>query len=251
MPKIREVQAKSILNPSKVHPYCLNPYTGCEVGCAYCYARLFIPRYSGHDEPWGSFVDVKVNGPDLLRRQLRRARRETVWLSSVCDPYQPAEARYRLTRRCLEELLRYQMPLQIQTKSALALRDLDLFVGFKDIAVGFTVTTDDEGTRRLFEPHASPLLERVEGLRELHGRGIPTFAFIGPLIPADPERLAGLLAGHVDRVLVDRLNYVPAVRAFYRRHGLESFLKESFFAAQKARLAAALRRRGLEFEMLF
>ncbi|MDH4196003.1 MAG: radical SAM protein [Candidatus Aminicenantes bacterium] len=248
---IREVQAKSILNRSKIHPYCLNPYTGCEVGCAYCYARLFIPRYSGHIEPWGSFVDVKVNAPDLLRRQLRRARPETVWVSSVCDPYQPSEARYGLTRRCLEELLRCQMPVQIQTKSALALRDLDLFARFQEITVGFTVTTDDEGMRQLFEPHASPILERIEALRELHRRGIPTFAFIGPLIPADPERLAALLAGHVDHVLIDRLNYVPAVRPFYARHGLEPFLRESFFAAQKVLLATALGRRGLDFEMLF
>ena len=251
MLQVKEVQAKSILNRSKIYPYCLNPYTGCEVGCAYCYARLFIPRYSGHSEPWGSFVDVKINAPELLRRQLRRARRETVWVSSVCDPYQPSEARYGLTRRCLEELLRYQMPVQIQTKSALALRDLDLFVRFKEIAVGFTVTTDDESTRRLFEPHASPILERIEALRELHRRGITTFAFIGPLIPSDPERLAGLLEGHVDHILVDRLNYVAMFHAFYTRHGLEPFLEESFFAAQKARLASALGRRGLNFEVLF
>jgi DNA repair photolyase len=248
---VREVQAKSILNRSKIHPYCLNPYTGCEVGCAYCYARLFIPRYSGHAEPWGSFVDVKINAPDLLRRQLVRARRETVWVSSVCDPYQPSEARYGLTRRCLEELVRYQMPVEVQTKSALVRRDLDLFVRFKDIGVGFTVTTDDEPTRRLFEPHASPILERIEVLGELHRRGVRTFAFIGPLIPSDPDRLAGLLAGHVDHVLVDRLNYGPTVRAFYARHGLEAFLKESFFTAQKARLASALGRREVDFEMLF
>ena len=251
MSNVREVQAKSVLNRSKIHPYCLNPYTGCQVGCAYCYARLFIPRYSGHTEPWGSFVDAKVNAPDLLRQQLVRARRETVWVSSVCDPYQPCEARYGLTRRCLEELLRHEMPVEIQTKSALVRRDIDLLVRFKDLGVGFTVTTDDESTRRLFEPHASPILERIQVLGELHQLGIRTFAFIGPLIPADPDRLAGLLAGRVDQVLVDRLNYGAMFRDFYVRHGLEAFLEESFFRLQKARLAAALRRQALDFEMLF
>jgi DNA repair photolyase len=57
--KVAEVQAKSILNKSKIFDYCVNPYTGCQVGCRYCYARLFIPRYSGHSEPWGEFVEVK------------------------------------------------------------------------------------------------------------------------------------------------------------------------------------------------
>jgi len=66
MPIVREVRAKSILNKSKIYEYCLNPYTGCQVGCRYCYARLFIPRYSGHGEPWGEFVDVKVNAPELF-----------------------------------------------------------------------------------------------------------------------------------------------------------------------------------------
>ena len=67
MLKIKEVKAKSILNKSKIYNYCLNPYTGCEFNCIYCYARLFMRRYSGHTEPWGEFVDVKVNAPLLLK----------------------------------------------------------------------------------------------------------------------------------------------------------------------------------------
>jgi len=74
VPVVREVEAKSILNKSKIYDYCVNAYTGCAVGCRYCYARLFIPRYSGHAEPWGTFVDVKVNAAEILRRQLRRGK---------------------------------------------------------------------------------------------------------------------------------------------------------------------------------
>ena len=101
---IKEVQAKSILNKSKVFHYCVNAYTGCQHDCQYCYARLFMRRYSGHKEAWGEFVDVKINAPEVLRKQLPRAKRGTVWISSVCDPYQPLEVRYRLTRQCLEDL---------------------------------------------------------------------------------------------------------------------------------------------------
>jgi DNA repair photolyase len=248
---VKEIQAKSALNPSKIHDYCLNPYTGCEVNCAYCYASLFMRRYSGHTEPWGAFVDVKVNAPELLRRQLPRARRGTVWVSSVCDPYQPVERTRGLTRLCLEELLRWQMPVQIQTKSVLALRDVDLFSRFKDLSVGFTIATDSDETGRLFEPGASSVGERAAALAELRGRGIRTFAFAGPLLPGDPERLARLLAGGADRVLIDRLNYAPAVKAFYMRHGLGAFLKEEFFLVQRDRLADALRRRGTEIEIVF
>lgn len=248
---IRDVLARSALNPSKIHDYCLNPYTGCEVNCVYCYAAMFMRRYSGHAEPWGRFVDVKVNAPDLLRRQLPRARRGIVWVSSVCDPYQPIERARGLTRRCLEELLRWQMPVEIQTKSALALRDLDLFVRFHELSVGYTIATDSDETGRLFEPCASDIGERVEALAELRARGIKTFAFAGPLLPGDPERLAGLLARGAGRVLIDRLNYIPAVKAFYMRHGLEAFLKDEFFARQRDRLSSALRRRGIEVHPVF
>ena len=248
---IREIQAKSILNKSKVFDYCLNPYTGCQTGCFYCYARLFIPRYSGHKEPWGEFVDVKVNAVELLKKQLKRAKKGTVWVSSVCDPYQPLEAEYGLTRGCLEELLKKQFPVNIQTKSKLVLRDLDLFRQFATIDVGFTITTDDEKTAGLFEPHASPVKERIKALETIHVAGIRTFAFIGPLLPGNPERLARELAGKVDYVYIDRMNYTGAVRTFYRRHGLEEALKDSFFRDYRDRLVRELKKHGTVFDVLF
>jgi DNA repair photolyase len=148
---VKEIQAKSVLNKSKIFDYCLNPYTGCQINCRYCYARLFMKRYSGHKEAWGDFVDVKINAPEVLQKQLGKAKRGTVWISSVCDPYQPLEATYELTRRCLKELVKKQFPVNIQTKSELVLRDLDLFKEFEEIEVGFTITTDDEKVAKLFE----------------------------------------------------------------------------------------------------
>ncbi len=250
-PVVHEIQAKSILNRSKIHDYCLNPYTGCEVGCVYCYAALFMARYSGHKEPWGEFVDVKVNAPDLLARQIARAKRGTIWIASVCDPYQPLEERYGLTRRALEILAGRDFPVQIQTKSARILRDLDVILRIRDVEVGFTVATDDETIAGLFERRASSVRERIEILREFKASGVRTFAFAGPLLPGNPERLAVLFDGAVDRVLVDRMNYVPAVRAFYSRHGLEEALTDSFFRSQSGRLAKDLRARGIPVDVVF
>lgn len=248
---MRRIQARSLLNRSKVHDYCVNPYTGCEINCVYCYARLFMQRYFEHKEPWGSFVDIKTNAPDLLRRQLPRAKRGTVWISSVCDPYQPMEKATHLTRRCLTELARWQFPVHIQTKSALACRDLDVFQTFKDIEIGFTITTDEERVARVFEPKASTVADRISALGKIHAAGIPTFAFIGPLLPLDPSHLAGLLAGKVDRVLIDRMNYVHTVRHFYKRHGLQDALTDRFFRESAERLKEEFLKSGIPVRILF
>ena len=250
-PVVREIEAKSILNPSKIHDYCVNPYTGCEVGCVYCYAALFMGRYSGHSEPWGEFVDVKVNAPELLAKQIAKAKRGTIWFASVCDPYQPLEERFALTRRSLEVLVGRDFPVEIQTKSARVRRDLDVIRRLSDVEIGFTIATDDETIAGMFEPRASPVGERVEVLREFKAAGVSTFAFAGPLLPGNPEKLAALLTGAVDRVLIDRMNYVPTVKAFYARHGLLDALSDTFFRTQSSRLAKALRARGIRVETLF
>jgi DNA repair photolyase len=250
-PVVREIEAKSILNPSKIHDYCVNPYTGCEVGCVYCYAALFMGRYSGHSEPWGEFVDVKVNAPELLAKQIAKAKRGTIWFASVCDPYQPLEERFALTRRSLEVLVGRDFPVEIQTKSARVRRDLDVIRRLSDVEIGFTTATDDETIAGMFEPRASPVGERVEVLREFKAAGVSTFAFAGPLLPGNPEKLAALLTGAVDRVLIDRMNYVPTVKAFYARHGLLDALSDTFFRTQSSRLAKALRARGIRVETVF
>lgn len=249
--KVQEIEAKSILNRSKIFDYCLNPYLGCQFGCVYCYARLFIRRFSGHSEAWGEFVDIKVNAPRLLRKQLEKAKQGMVWVSSVCDPYQPLEAKYKLTRQCLEELAAIQFPLNIQTKSALAVRDIDLFLQFKEIEVGFTIATDDERVAKLFEPLASPIQDRLYALEKIHSRGLKTFAFIGPLLPGHPQKLAELLEGKADGVYIDRMNYLDTLRGFYFKNNLMQATTEAFFQEQKQRLVEELSKRKIKFEVLF
>jgi DNA repair photolyase len=251
IPVVREIEAKSILNPSKIYDYCVNPYTGCQVGCAYCYAALFMRRYSGHSEPWGEFVDAKINAPALLAKQIIKAKKGTIWFASVCDPYQPLEERYALTRRALEVLAGRDFPVVIQTKSARVRRDLDIIKRIPGVEVGFSIASEDETIIRTFERMSSPVAERIEVLKEFKAAGIRTFAFAGPLLPGDPERLAALLSGAVDHVLIDRMNYIPAVKAFYARHGLLDALTDSFFETQTARLSKALRARGIGVERVF
>ncbi len=248
---VKEIQAKSILNKSQIFDYCVNPYTGCQVNCRYCYARLFMKRYSGHKEPWGEFVDVKINAPEVLRKQLQRAKRGTVWISSVCDPYQPLEVKYEITRRCLKELLEKQCPINVQTKSKLVLRDLDLLKNFREIEVGFTITTSDEKIARFFEPGAASVSDRMKSLERLHASGIRTFAFIGPLLPGNPEKLVADLDGLIDRVFIDRMNYLNQVKAFYRQLNLEWATDDEFFQVYKARLISELKKRRMKFEAVF
>lgn len=251
MLKVKEIKAKSVLNKSKVFDYCVNPYTGCQIGCRYCYARLFMRRYSGHKEAWGQFVDAKINAPEVLKRQLDRAKRGTVWVSSVCDPYQPLEEKYELTRRCLKDLAEKQFPVHIQTKSKLALRDLDLFQAFEEIEVGFTITTGDERVARQFEPRATSVKDRLKALEKIHASGIKTHAFIGPLLPGNPEKLAQNLEGKVDYVYIDRMNYMNSIKGFYRQQGWEKETTDNFFGEQKKRLTSELKKRKMKYEALF
>jgi DNA repair photolyase len=251
MLKVREINAKSILNKSKIFDYCLNPYTGCQHNCVYCYARLFMRRYTGHKEEWGKFVDAKVNAPEVLKKQLIRARRGTVWVSSVCDPYQPLEKKYNLTRRCLEQLIPYQFPVNIQTKSGLVLKDLDIFRQFEKIEVGLTIATDDEKIAKLFEPMASPIRGRLDALEMLHSKGIRTFVFIGPLLPGNPENLIERIDGIANYVIIDRMNYINTLGRFYRRHDLEEASTDRFFNEIRDRLSNELAKRKLKFKVVF
>jgi DNA repair photolyase len=245
---VKEICAKTILSKSKVLDYTVNPYIGCEHGCTYCYAR-FMKRFTGHREAWGTFVDVKINAADLLQREVRKKRIGRVWVSGICDPYQPLEKEYELTRHCLAILLAYDWPVTIQTKSPLVTRDLALLREFSDLEVGFTITTADENIRTIFEPHSPPIDERIRTLEKLHSSGLTTFAMIAPILP-NAEGLVAQLRGKIDNVLIDRMNYHYA-DGIYRTHGLEHANTDGFFAQKKTELANALRREGMSHRFLF
>lgn len=245
---VKEIYAKTILSKSKVSDYTINPYVGCEHNCTYCYAR-FMKKFTGHKEAWGEFVDVKVNASSLLESEVQKKRVGRVWISGICDPYQPIEKKYELTRDCIRILLDYDWPATIQTKSPLVLRDMDLLSKSKKIEAGFTIATADDEIRRIFEPNAPPIEERIKALEKLHSADIKTYAMIAPILP-EAQALAEQLKGKVDYVLIDRMNYHYADKV-YKKHDLEYALTPEFFTQNKMMLAEALEERGIPYRTLF
>jgi len=239
---INETRPKTILSKSKIYPYVINPYTGCQHACSYCYAR-FMKRVTGHTEPWGQFVDVKITAPELLKAEVVKKKPGKVWVSGVCDPYQPLEGKYRLTRQCLEILAQHDWPVSIQTRSPLVLRDIDILKTGQGFEVGFSVPTADDAIRKLFEPQAPAIAARVDALEELHRAGIRTFVMIAPMLPW-AEDLPNILAGKVDRVLVDRMNYHYADWV-YQKYGLEDKLTDGFFHRTATVISSAFARQGI------
>lgn len=207
--------------------FCINPYVGCSHACKYCYAT-FMARYSQHVSPWGTFVDAKINAPEVLEEQLRRGARGAIMISSVTDAYQPLEARYRLTRRCLEKLRGQPVLVDILTKSPLVVRDIEILKQLGDASVGMTITTDDEKMRKIFEPGAPPIGARLAALGKLRESGIRTYAFIGPVLPMNPRKLCTMLERYVEYIFIDTMNYEYKTEGLYARLGLKRWLAPEF-----------------------
>ena len=210
-----------------------------------------MKRFTGHLEPWGEFIDVKMNAPYLLKKQLKRAKQGVVSLSTVTDPYQPIEKKYQLTRKCLEVLLEAQFSVNLLTRSPLCLRDIDLFKQFKSIEVGLSITTHDEGVKKIFEPYSPSIHSRAETLRTLRQEKIQTFAFIGPILPLDPKTLVDMLDGVIDEVLIDRMNYPNKVKAIYRKAKLEKYLEEDYFHLVGMELKELFEKKGVSASVVF
>jgi len=238
--KVKEVLAKSILNESSIGDYCINVYIGCQHACRYCYADYYTRKIYGIKDSWGTYVFAKINAPSLLLKEIKRKKKGIVYISSLSDPYQPIEEKYKLTRKILEILLSHDWPIIVQTKSTLVLRDLDLLERFSQAEVGFTIITLDEKIRERLEPYAPPIAERIRALKILKEKGIKVFAFLGPIPPytpiADVERLIKAV-DFVDKIFIDKLNYKP---------GLENNLLDSWFKADEYYRELKLKLEGKE-----
>jgi DNA repair photolyase len=182
--KIKEIQSKTCMVKSKLTDYVINPYTGCQHGCVYCYAD-FIKRFQKIKGAWGSFAYAKVNCPELLPRELEKNKPGNIWLSSVCDCYMPVEAKFKLTRKILETIskskFKDKFTIEILTKSALVKRDFDLLKNL-NVELGMSINSlDDKFTKKL-EPLASPPRERVAALEQAKKQDIKIFGFISPVM---------------------------------------------------------------------
>ena len=187
--------------------HTLQPYSGCQFSCDYCYVReMAVQRTNPFGLPWSHWIAPKTNAPELLARAAARGvlDRARIFCSSATDPYTPLERRLGLTRGCLEVMtIRPPAALLVQTRSLLVLRDAALLSRLPRVGVSLTVTTADESVRRRFEPDSPSTARRIATLAALRSAGLRVQAAISPLLPGDPERLAEQLDPVVDRVVVD------------------------------------------------
>jgi DNA repair photolyase len=204
-----EIEVKSVLNRVAGMPFrwSINPYRGCSHGCMFCYARRthwFLDE-DGVDG-WASKIFVKVNAPQVLRRELSRPswKREEVALGTATDPYQAIEGRYRITRRILEALRDARTPVGIVTRCPMIVRDLDILsemAGRTAVTVCVSIATMDPARAREIEPTVAPPAQRVRAVRALVARGIRTGVLLAPILPGltdDPESLATVIRTAAD-----------------------------------------------------
>ncbi|MGN0623121.1 MAG: radical SAM protein [Oscillospiraceae bacterium] len=204
--KISIVKAKSMLVKSNLpaSDYVVNPYAGCTHNCRYCYA-CFMKRFTGHDEEWGTFLDIKEYESDKLPKSLTG---KTVLLSSVTDPYNPYEMKYHKSREILELLSHTDAHIEVLSKSDLMLMDIDLLKKMPNLSVGISLNTLEDDFRRDMEPGAPSVERRLNALKVLHSEGITTYLFISPIFPfiSDIKAIVDTVAGSVNQVCFENLN---------------------------------------------
>lgn len=183
--QVKEIKCKNCMTKSKLTDYVINPYTGCQHGCKYCYA-VFIKKFQDIKEEWGGFVHFKINCPELLQKELEKNKPGHIWMSSVTDCYMPLEGKYKLTRKILETIYKSnyknKFTIEILTKSALVRRDFDLLMEL-NAELGISINTLNESISRVIEPLASLPRERLRVLKEAKERGIRVYGFISPVLP--------------------------------------------------------------------
>ena len=178
MVKVIKINAKQLFVKTKLPgaDWVINQYVGCQHACVYCYAK-FVSRWYNYG-PWGSWVVVKENAPELARKY----HKGLVVMSSISDAYQPIERELELTRRVLENL-DPRTRLSILTKSNLVTRDIDLLTRLAHADVGLTIGGFPREIEPRFEPLAPQTEARVKALKTLHDSGLETYTFVSPIIP--------------------------------------------------------------------
>lgn len=219
---VKEIQVKEYLAKSNLpaSDYVINPYVGCPHGCKYCYAS-FMKRFTGHKEDWGTFVDIKKSEKKI---HLNKISKKSVFLSSVTDCYNPLEAKYRITRSILEQLIDSDCYLSISTKSKLILRDIDLLKQIKNLTVSMSINTLNEDFRKDMD-YASTIEERLNTLKELHKNGIYTVLFMSPIFPFITEwkKIIEKSKDYIDEYWFENLN----LRGSYKTY-IMSYIKDKY-----------------------
>lgn len=197
---VNEYLTKSNLPASD---YVINPYVGCPHGCKYCYA-CFMKRFTGHTEPWGTFIDIKECDKPI---NLKKIEGKSVFLSSVTDCYNKYEEKYCITKEILEQLVNANCSVGISTKSKLILRDIDLLKQMKNLKVSISINTLDEDFKNDMD-NASSIKDRLLTLETLHKNGIYTVLFMSPIFPGitDFKAIIDISKDFIDEYWFENLN---------------------------------------------
>src|SRR3954449_10545372 len=236
-PEYREEPCRSALNSVKgmMFGWSLNPYMGCAHRCTFCYVRAFERRADRpSDDRYGASIRVKVNIPEVLRKELARPswQGEAVAMGAATDPYQPAEGRYKLTRACIEALRDASNPFSLITRNPMIVRDLDLFVeAAKRAEVGgvFSVPTLDEDVWRRTEPGTPPPRRRLEALKQLVDAGVRASVGMAPILPGisdSPEQLEAVVRAAREAGATGVWANVLYLRRGTREHFLEHLARD-------------------------
>jgi DNA repair photolyase len=230
--RIVEQTAKSVINavPGMPFKWSINPYRGCYHGCRFCYARrthTFLEN-DGNGE-WASTIYVKVNAAAVVRAEVARRNwmHEHVAIGTATDPYQPLEARYRITRGILEALRDYDTPAGIITRSLLVLRDIDVLQSLArgpGVGVSVSVATLDESLAREIEPTVAPPRQRLRAVRMLADAGIDVSVALAPIIPRITDAAESIEA------VVRAAREAGARRVWHNTLNLHDVTRETFFA---------------------
>ena len=202
---IQDVETKNIMTKSTlpVGGYSVNPYVGCTHGCKYCYAS-FMKRFTGHTEPWGTFLDVK-HWPAIKKPQKYKGQR--VVIGSVTDGYLPQEAQFQNTRKLLAQLRGSEAEILICTKSDLVIRDIDLLKELGKVTVSWSINTLDEGFKNDMDDAVS-IKRRLDAMKRIYDAGIRTVCFIAPVFPGitDFEAIFHQVRNRCDLIWLENLN---------------------------------------------
>jgi len=255
--RLREVEVTSLLEaagPANESFYTLSPYVGCVIGCKFCYAQSSLGalrRLLGLAEaPWGSYVDVRRNAPQVLARELAepaRALRPIKFCPVVSDPYQAIERSAGITRHCLDVIAAADRPWPtlLLTRSPLILADRERIAGLPRAWVGVSLPTVDEHVRRHFEPRGATIAERLTILRSFRALGVRTIAVVQPLLAGSLDAHADALADCVDSVSIDVLRGVEGAREQFDDPRYLATASDEWQLARAHALVDALKARGV------
>jgi DNA repair photolyase len=254
--EVREIVVDRVLIPEGAGRYYLNPYAGCMVGCSFCYVAPraeLSRRLEGAPPPaWGRWVDVKINAPEVLAREVRAHPPGIVRISPILtDPYQPIERHYRITRRCLEVLLDADFSPAILTRESRALDDLPLLSrgGGRRTAVGFSIPTDDERLRRAFEPGSDRLENRFRALRAFAEAGVATCVVVQPALPMmDVDAFLARVVPWAKAARVDGMYFGERVKDRYEAAGIPEAASPERQAEIVGRLRDGFARAGVRLD---